>query len=274
LGSVADGDLVLSTYGSTGPAGAGFESPNPSVSLDGGKGWVALNQPAPLNIAGQITLEAWIKPDATQGDPSRIISHGPPTPSNFDPSQVMTNGLSSSNEVFLRIEGGANYSIGTSDGTTFHGATAAVPAGDLGGANGWIYLAGTYDGANWRLFRNGLQIASAADTVGALPVAEAEWAIGSTGDGRGELFSGSIDEVAIYDKALPPDRIQSHYSTAVSTGVTLAVSKSGSSYVLTYSAGTLQSSSTANGQYSNVPGATSPYTIPVGTSILFYRLKL
>ena len=166
LGSLADGSLVLTTNIASGPTTTGFESPNPAVPLDGTNTWVSLNNPVGLGISGQVTLEAWLNPAATQSDPARIISHGPPTPSNFDPTAVLTNGVSGSNEVFLRIEdSGSNYVVGTSDGSTFHGATAAVPQGDMGGANGWIYLVGTYDGTNWRLFRNGTQIGSAADTV-------------------------------------------------------------------------------------------------------------
>ncbi len=275
LGHAADGDLVLTTNVAAGPSSAGFESPNAAVPLDGTNTWVALNDPAALNISGQITLEAWINPAATQGDPARIISHGPPTPSNYSPSAVATNGVGSSNEVFLRIEGaGANYAIGTSDGTTFHGATAAVPTGDLGGANGWIHLAGTYDGAKWQLFRNGVQLASVADALGALPVSGAEWAIGSTGCGWGDVFAGSIDEVAIYNKALTAAQIQSHYNIARSGAITLTIEKSGNNYLIKYPAGTLQNSSAAIGPYADVQGASSPYTIPPGTSIMFYRLKL
>lgn len=275
LGYVADGSLVLTTNIAAGPVMAGFEASNLAVPLDGTKGWVALNQPASLNIAGQITLEAWINPAATQGNIARIISHGPYVPSNYDPATVLTNGIVSSNEVFLRIEGGgANYAAGASDGTAFHGATAPVPAGDLGGANGWIHLVGTYDGANWRLYRNGVQLASTPDPAGALPVLGANWAIGSTGNGWGDLFSGSIDEVAIYDKALTPAQIQSHYNIARSGALRLTIEKSGNDYLIRYDAGTLQQSSSVTGPYSDIPNATSPYTIPPGTSVMFYRARL
>jgi hypothetical protein len=272
LNYVADADLVLTTNTAAGPSGSGFGTPNPAVPLDGAKGWVALNEPSALNISGAITMEAWINPAATQGDTAYIVAHGPPTPSNFDPGLVSTNAVSSSNEVFLRIEGGTNYSVGTSDGTTFHGAAAAIPAGDLGG-NSWIYLAGTYDGANWRLFRNGAQVASVADTVGALPDSTAEWAIGSTGDGWGQLFAGMIDEVAIYGKALTTGQIQAHYNAASSQPITLSIQKSGNGYAIVYSGGTLQSANTINGQFNDVSNASSPYPIPAGTTIIFYRVK-
>jgi hypothetical protein len=50
----------------------------------------------------------------------------------------------------------------------------------------------------------------------------------------------------------------------------LSFAKQGNSWVLTYE-GTLYSSSTVNGTYGPVAGASSPYTIPANTSIQFYR---
>ncbi len=273
LGSAADGALIAATNSASGPTGAGFESPNAALPLSGLADWVSISHPSGLLISGQITLEAWINPAATQGAAARIISHGPSTPSNYEPTAVLTNAVVSSNEVFLSIEG-ENYVVGTSDGTTFHGATAPITTGDLGGANGWIHLVGTYDGTAWRLFRNGVQLASAADATGALPVAEAGWAIGSTGDGWGDLFTGSIDEVAIYSKALSPSQVLAHYNVAKSGSVRLEIQKSGTSYQIKYSAGTLEQSTAAAGPYTEVQGATSPYTIPAGTSIMFYRTRL
>jgi hypothetical protein len=77
-----------------------------------------------------------------------------------------------------------------------------VTAGDLGGANGWIYLAGTCDGSHWNLYRNGVRIATTASAAGAVPVTEGEWAIGATGMGWGDFYTGLVDEVAIYGTAL------------------------------------------------------------------------
>ena len=277
LHSLAAGSLVMAANTAAGPGTAGFESANTAVTLDGTNGWVALDNPAGLDVAGPITLEAWIKPDATQGALARIISHGPPTPTAYDTNTyplVLSGSLLSSNEVFLRLEGeGPSYAVGSSDGSSTHGVSAPVPTGDLGGGQ-WIYLVGTYDGANWRLFRNGVQLASAADKVGALPVGYGDWAIGATGNGWADNFAGAIDEVAIYNKALAPAAISAHYARAQSSAVRLDIARSASGITLSWPSGTLQQAPTINGAWTDVPGAAAPsFTTPVGTQT-FYRVKL
>jgi hypothetical protein len=229
-------------------------------------------------------------PGATQTNIARIISHGPPTPTAYPPSIYtfdLSGSLLTSNQVFLRLEGnGATYSVGSSDGATFHGATAPVPAGVLGGGQ-WVYLAGTYDGSHWNLYTNGVLASSVADATGALP-ANAEWSIGSTGDGwpgvdgtnpdtegSMEFFSGGIDEVAIYGTALSATTIKAHYYVAQNGPVSLTITESGGVVTVHFPAGTLQQSSTAGSGYADVPGATAPAYSPTPlTSAKYYRVRL
>ncbi len=246
LGSFADGTLVLTTNNVAGPRPpvAGFDASNTALPLDGAKQWASLNNPAGLNIAGQITLEAWVQPAATQGEVARIISHGPPTVSDFlnvSPDGSVTN----SSEVFLSIEGsGAQYVVGSAIftnqvGTTRYTASAPVPAADLAGS-AWVHLVGLYDGANWKLYRNGTEIATAAAPVGALTVTNGDWAIGSTGNGWADPFAGVIDEVAIYDHALTAAQVKAH---ATATGAPagdirlLSIAPAANGYTLTWSGG-------------------------------------
>lgn len=287
LGHVADGNLILTTNQAAGPrspAYAGFESSNAAVPLDGLKQWASLNNPSGLNISNQITLEAWIKPDAAQGDRARIVSHGPPTITDFlGATPVPDFSLTNSSEVFLGIDGGgANYVVGSSAiiytdsaqiSTNTYMASFPVPAVDLGGGN-WIHLVGTYDGANWKLYRNGAPVTTNAAAVGALPVNDGDWAIGATGNGWANNFAGSVDEVAIYNGALTPSQVQAHYTAGLSGGpsLTLAIDRPGGAVTITWTTGTLQESTLVTGTYTNLPTAISPYTPPPGPATKFYRL--
>lgn len=289
VGFVADGNLILTTNTAAGPrppAYVGFSASNTGLQLDGLKSWASLNNPPSLNIAGQITMEAWIKPDAVQGETARIISHGPKILSNFlTTSPIPDNAVTNSTEVFLRIDGnGANYTVGaiqvtyTNDfevGSNIYSASLPIPAGDLGGSD-WVHLVGTYDGTNWKLYRNGAQVASQAAPLGALAVDAGDWAIGSMGNGWANNFAGGIDEVAIYDKALTPAQVALHYMAGKIGMPGITITRSGASSVtIAWPAGTtLQESTSVTGTFTDVSGSpVSPLTVPaIGTK--FYRWRL
>lgn len=148
-----------------------------ALTFNGFDSVVRLQASTALAITGPITLEAWIRPTATNG-PRDIIARGP-----------------LSGEVYLRVLDGS-YQIGSYNGTD-HFTAAPVPAGDL---NTWVHLAGVYDGAAWRLYRNGLPISSTVDSTGAVP-ANANWSIGASGVTGGRCFAGDIDEVRIWNRS-------------------------------------------------------------------------
>jgi hypothetical protein len=155
-------------------------------------------------------------------------------------------------------------------------ALAPVPAADLT-AGQWVQLSGVYDGTHWRLYRNGTEIAATAGTGKALAANGADWAIGSTGNGWDGAFTGAIDEVAVYPKALSAAQIQKQYTIAVNGGSSepakVTISLSGADATLTWSGGALQQSDSLNGTYTEVTGAVSPLKVtPIG-SAKFYRVR-
>ncbi|MCI0669398.1 MAG: LamG domain-containing protein, partial [Myxococcaceae bacterium] len=87
---------------------------------------------------------------------------------------------------------------------TVHG-TSRLPL------NTWTYLTGTYDGTTLRLYVNGNQVASQAVT-GVMVTSNAPLRMGGNSI-WGEFFSGRIDEVRIYDRALTPAEIQTDMNT-------------------------------------------------------------
>lgn len=194
-----------------GPGYAGFGGGNSAVVMNGRTGNIAINDAAGLHGLLNITLMAWVKP--AHRDYVR---------------DILAQGLDSSEaETFLRIDrdanqdptgygdGGYYYEVGTTDGANYYAsAFAPVPAGDIGN---WVFLAGTYDGTAWTLYRNGLPVGTYPSETGIATV-NAPWSIGSTSSGdtaNGLRWSGAIDEPAIIGTALTATDILALYNAAL-----------------------------------------------------------
>ena len=158
-----------------------------AMQFDGMDDYVSLGNPSDLNIEGPISLAAWVKHTASDGY-RNIVAHG----MTKDPPA----------KVFLRLHNG-NYEGGSWNGTR-HEVTAKIPAEDEGN---WVHLTATFDGRQWRLYRNGEEVAARTDATGAVKVA-GNWAIGSSGLEATRCFKGAIDEVRIYSRALTEQEIR------------------------------------------------------------------
>src|SRR5438874_8400922 len=79
--------------------------------------------------------------------------------------------------------------------------------------NTWTHLAGTYDGATLRFYVNGAQVTSRALT-GSIVSSTAPLRIGGNSV-WGEYFTGAIDDVRVYNRALSATEIQTDMNTAV-----------------------------------------------------------
>jgi len=114
-------------------------------------------------------------------------------------------------------KGKDNYYL-DADSTNGKPATRAASSGALFGTgpltiNTWTHLAGTYDGVTLRLYVNGLQVSSRAQT-GSIAVSTNPLQIG--GDTfYGQYFQGKIDEVRIYNWALSGPQIQSDMNSPI-----------------------------------------------------------
>lgn len=74
----------------------------------------------------------------------------------------------------------------------------------------WYHVVGTYDGATLRLYLDGAEIASEADTRPAKAKTTPLFMGAAFGFGA---LRASVDEVAIYEHALVASRIVAHYKT-------------------------------------------------------------
>ena len=81
-------------------------------------------------------------------------------------------------------------------------------------AGTWTHLAETYDGSSVRLYVNGTPVSTTA-AAGSMVSSTAPLEIGGNTI-WGEYFSGLIDEVRVYNRALSAAEIQQDMSTAIS----------------------------------------------------------
>ncbi len=215
LGSDADGTNMWGALSAQpGSGNPGLGAADKSVFFDSANGYIALKDAAGLHFSGNITMMAWIKP-TVQDFYRTIIAHG------WDDTHT---------ETFLRISRGVGgtgagdgnyYEVGVTDSLNYYDAVLfPMPAGDIGN---WVFIAGTYDGANWNLYRNGALVGSYASAAGPVDVTN-RWSIGSRSgpspqtatpiETEGLFFGGWIDEPAIFGTALSAAAINTIYNAA------------------------------------------------------------
>ena len=160
-----------------------------------------------------------------------------------------------------------------------------ITAGSVVAGN-WYHLVVTDDGTNFNFYINGVlavapfPVASAnfipngdginGDGSAGIGTGLGNFVIGQRSDAAFNTFEGNVQDTAVYNYALTPQQIQTHYLNQV----LLSMSQSGNKVILSWpaSTGTLQQSTSVQGPYSNINGATPPYTNTISGSALFYRL--
>ena len=146
-----------------------------------------------LRLTTAMTLEAWVKPSVVTSAWRDVIYKGDDI--------YWLEATSDSNKV---PAGGGKFGKPYTE-TAYGTAALAV--------NTWTHLAVTYDGATLRLYVNGVQVSSKAQT-GNLVTSTHPLQIG--GDSiYGQYFQGTIDEVRIYNVMLLPSEIQADMGTPI-----------------------------------------------------------
>jgi hypothetical protein len=164
-----------------------------ALSFDGTNDRVNVTDSASLDLTTGMTLEAWVRPTALSIWRTVILKEQPGSLVYALYANTDINRPS----IEASMPGAYNIQTGTSQ----------LPL------NTWTHLAATYDGATLRLYVNGVQVGSRGVTgnvlvsTGALRIGgNAVW---------GEYFSGLIDEVRIYNRALTQTEIQNDMNTPV-----------------------------------------------------------
>jgi len=98
--------------------------------------------------------------------------------------------------------------------TDTNGAFSGVSSSGVVPIGQWTHLAGTWDGANLKLYTNGVLARSAALQLPAIGDSGCPFSIGGINNScgySGQYFPGLIDEVSLYNRALFPGEINAIY---------------------------------------------------------------
>ena len=162
------------------------------LSFDGND-WVTVNDAGLLDLTTGMTLEAWVRPTTISGWRSAIFKE---RPGGLAYVLYASNGTAPQGQVRL-----------TTGGEPRARQSAAIPL------NTWTHLALTYDGAALRLYVNGVVTGTTAAS-GSITVSDGPLRIGGNAV-WGEYFSGLIDEVRLYNRALSQTEIQTDMNASV-----------------------------------------------------------
>jgi glucose/arabinose dehydrogenase len=161
-----------------------------ALSFNGTNARVNVPDSNSLDLTTGMTLEAWVFPTAFGGW-----------------RDVVYKGQ---NDLYYLMSSSSQASMPASGGTwasnNLYG-TSVLPL------NSWSHLATTYDGTTMRLFVDGAQVSSRAQT-GSVLTSTGQLTIG--GDALyGQYFAGKIDDVRVYNRALSASELQTDMATPV-----------------------------------------------------------
>lgn len=178
--------------GVTATAGALTGDPDGARDFDGSTGRVDVASSPALNMTGDLTVEAWVRPDRVHS--GVVVQKGGP---RGYPEWQYRLGMTSG---------------GQWRGTVFMGSTArAVTAPGSAAIGKWTHLVLTRSGDTMTIFVDGTAVATAS-AVGSLNVSSFDLAIGRSGESTTSYFDGALDEVAVYDRALDAATVRAHHA--------------------------------------------------------------
>ena len=174
-----------------------------ALAFDGSNDWVTVADHASLDFTNALTIEAWVFPTVVGGGAWRslLIKEAP----QMEAYQLYANTDTNAPTFYVR------RAAATGDPQD---ARAPTPMP----VNTWTHLAATYDGTTLRFFVNGVQVASNA-IAGPLLTSTGVLRMGGNSI-WGEFFTGRIDEIRLYNRALSVAEIQADMAAPVGTDTT------------------------------------------------------
>jgi hypothetical protein len=244
----------------------GFDSGNKAGMFHGTDGqlWVDAQQQL-LNSLAAFSLEYWVAPSNRLGNPTYFGTRIGIVGQN----DAIEYGFIDNNTIQIWTPGGGSLDT------------------DYNFADGeWHHVATIADGRSIKNYFDGKQVGSGGSTAANYGTSTYNVHIGGGGafDATGNFFTGAIDEVAIFNKAIPAARIAAHFKAGKEGGESPSVepkitgiARQGANVTITYD-GILTSASKANGPtWTDVAGAPSgtaqTYTAPATAAEQYFRTR-
>jgi fibronectin type 3 domain-containing protein len=175
-------------------AGAAAGKFGNALSFNGTNAYVSVADSSSLDLTSGMTIEGWVKPNTVTGFHTMIVK---------ETSGNLVYGLyagSDTNKPQSQVTVGSPRLVDSS---------TTIPTGS------WSHLAATYDGTTERLYVNGTQVGSLA-IAGTIATSTSPLKIGGNAI-WGEWFSGLIDEVRVYNRALSASEITTDMNSSISS---------------------------------------------------------
>ena len=157
-----------------------------ALNLDG-QSWAEVHDNASLDVTTAVTLELWYYHDTSTTNEGLLGK--------------WSAGTNNESYLFLKNSADIRFYIFATDTTSI---TASIPA------SGWYHVIGTYDGANQRIYLNGVEITSTAKT-GTIVNSSEVLEIGRYYKGPYEQ-TGQLAQPRIYNRALSAEEIQRNFN--------------------------------------------------------------
>ena len=141
--------------------------------------------PDTFNYGDAVTVEAWVKPSDVVGQNGVWDDYGNPGVLLYVNDGEIRFAVSTTQDPGV----GANLLVGT--------VTPGV----------WQHIAGVYDGAEMRVYINGIQVAEVLHTTGSIFDNGSIQAIIGNDQSSTLGFDGVIDDLRVHGEALPPEQL-------------------------------------------------------------------
>jgi hypothetical protein len=164
-----------------------------ALSFNGGD----VDIPSTPGLEGsQVTVSAWVKSATDPGNFKYIVSKG------------AEGCLAASYGLYSGANGGLEFYVAGNGGLSF---TISPDAGSGIWDGNWHNVIGTFDGSTVRLYLDGKEVGSGTPDNGSISYGldnGNDLMVGNYGGCSGLGFSGSVDEVKVFNRALGPQEIR------------------------------------------------------------------